>query len=88
MYQDGLDRGGSVMVLNATLNNISTISRRSVLLVEETGVRKKTSTYRSHSQTLSHNVTSSTPHHELHEQLIWKITMCRDGLGRSTCITT
>jgi hypothetical protein len=36
-----------LMVFNATFNNISVISRRSVLLVEETT---------SHCQTLSHNV--------------------------------
>jgi hypothetical protein len=30
--------GVRVMVFNATFNNISVISRRSVLLVEETGV--------------------------------------------------
>ena len=53
------------MVPNATFNNISVIWRRSVLLVEETGVpgenhRPATS----HSQTLSHNVVSSTPGHQ------------------------
>ena len=47
--------------LNAALNNISVISWRSVLLAEETGVRgEKPLT----SQTLSHNVVSSTPRHE------------------------
>jgi hypothetical protein len=53
------------MVLNATFSNISAISWRSVLLVEETGVPGES--YRpvaSHGQTLSHNVVSSTPHHE------------------------
>ena len=45
-----------VMVFNATFNNISVISWRSVLLVEETG--------ENHRQTLSHNVVSSSPHHE------------------------
>ena len=35
-------RGVSVMMFNATLNNISVISWMSVLLVEETGVPKKT----------------------------------------------
>ena len=39
-------------MLNATLNNISAMSCRSALLVEETGVLR---------QTLSHNVVSSTP---------------------------
>jgi hypothetical protein len=50
------------MVFNATFNNISFISRRSVLLMEETGVPGKN--YRpaaSHRQTVSHNVVSSTP---------------------------
>ena len=53
--------GIRVMVFNATFNNISVISWRSVLLVEETGVLGKN--YRptvSHWQTLSHNVVSST----------------------------
>ena len=48
------------MVFNATFNNISFISRRSVLLMEETGVPGKN--YRpaaSHRQTVSHNVVSS-----------------------------
>ena len=47
------------MVFNATFNNIS------VLLVEETGVtRENHRRVASHCQTLSHNVVSSTPHHE------------------------
>jgi hypothetical protein len=53
------------MVLNATFNNISAISWRSVLLVEETGVPGEN--HRpdpSHLQTLSHNVVLSTPRHE------------------------
>ena len=51
------------MVFNATFNNISIISRWSVLLVEETGVPgKKTPTC--HCQTLSHKVVSSTRRHE------------------------
>jgi hypothetical protein len=45
------------MVFNATFNNISAISWRSVLLVEETGVPGKTHRpVASHWQTLSHNV--------------------------------
>ena len=49
------------MVINATFNNISVISWRTVLLVEETGVpgenhRRVTSNW----QALSHNVVSST----------------------------
>ena len=52
-----------VMVFNATFNNISVISWRSVSLLEETGVpwennRRATS----HWQTSSHNVVSSAPH--------------------------
>jgi hypothetical protein len=46
-----------VMVFNNTFNNISVISRRSFLLVEETGVpRKNHRPAASHLQTLSHNV--------------------------------
>jgi hypothetical protein len=51
-----------VMVFNTTFNNISVISWRSVLLVEETEVPWEN--YRpaaSHWQTLSHNAVSSTP---------------------------
>ena len=51
-----------VMVFNATFNNISAISWRSVLLVEETGENHRPAA--SHWQTLSHNVVSSTPRHE------------------------
>ena len=53
------------MVFNATFNNISAILWQSVLLAEETGAPGE---YHwpipSHWQTLSHNVVSSTPHHE------------------------
>ena len=48
-----------LMVFNATFNNISIISWRQVLLVEETGVPGE-----NHRQTWSHNVVSSTPCHE------------------------
>jgi len=53
------------MVFNATFNNISTISWRSVLLVEETTIPGES--HRpvvSHWQTWSYNVVSSTPRHE------------------------
>ena len=50
------------MVFNATFNNISVISWRSVLLVEETGVPGENHRpVASHWQTLLHNVVSSTP---------------------------
>jgi len=49
-------------VFNATFNNISVISWRSVLLVKETGENYRP--VASHWQTLSHNVVSSTPCHE------------------------
>ena len=54
------------MVFDATFNNISAISWRSVLLVEETAVPEKKSHRHvtSHWKTLSHNVVSSTPRHE------------------------
>jgi hypothetical protein len=48
---------------NAIFNNISVISWRSVLLVEETAVPGENhQPAASHRQTLSHNVVSSTPH--------------------------
>jgi hypothetical protein len=51
------------MVFNATFNNISVISWRSVLLVEETEVPGENHwPVASHWQTLSYNVVSSTPH--------------------------
>ena len=51
------------MVFNATFNNISFISLRSALLVQETGVSGENHRpAASHGQTLSHNVESSTPH--------------------------
>jgi len=47
------------MVFYATFNNISATSRRSVFLVEETGVPGENHRpVASHSQTLSHNVSS------------------------------
>ena len=53
------------MVLNATFRNISAISWRAVLLVEETGVSgKKHRPFASHWQILSHNVVSSTSRHQ------------------------
>ena len=59
-----------LMVFNATFNNISVISWRSVLLAEETGVPGENHRpVGSHWQTLSHNVVSSTPLHELWIQL-------------------
>jgi hypothetical protein len=50
---------GGLWRLNATFNNISVISWRSVLLVEETGVSEKTTDLSHRWQTLSHNVVSS-----------------------------
>jgi hypothetical protein len=50
------------MVFNAAVNNISVVSWRSVLLVEETTVPgEKHRPAASHWQTWSHNVVSSTP---------------------------
>jgi hypothetical protein len=55
-----------VMVLNPNFNNISAISWRSVLLVEETGVHGKNHRpAASHLQPLSHYVELSTPRHQL-----------------------
>ena len=53
------------MVFNATCNNISVISWRLVLLVEETGLPEENhQPVASHCQTLSHKVASSPPRHE------------------------
>ena len=53
------------MVFNNTFSNISVISWRSVLLMEETGVPgKKHQSALSHRQILSHKVVSSTSSHE------------------------
>ena len=56
---------GWFMVFSVTFNNISVISWRSVLLVEETGIPGENQRpAASHWQTSSHNVVSSTPRHE------------------------
>ena len=56
---------GWLMEFNAPFNTISDTSLRSVLLVEEAGVPGENHRpVASHCQTLSHNVVSSTPHHE------------------------
>jgi len=58
-------RKEGVMVLNATFSNISVISWRSVLLVEETGVPGENHRpAASHWQTLSLNFVSSMSRHE------------------------
>jgi 16S rRNA C1402 (ribose-2'-O) methylase RsmI len=52
-----------VMVFKVTFNNISVISWRSVLLVEETRVSKKTTDLSQVTEKLlSYNVVSSSPH--------------------------
>jgi len=51
------------MVFNTTFNNVSVISWRSVLLVDEIGgPGENNRPVASHWQILSHNVISSTPH--------------------------
>jgi hypothetical protein len=53
------------MMFNDTFKNISVISWRSVLLVEETRVSgENNQPVPSQWQTLSHSAVSSTPHHE------------------------
>ena len=55
----------SFMVFNAILNNISVISWRSVLRVEEIGVHGENHRpVGRYLETLSHNVVSSTPRHQ------------------------
>ena len=52
------------MVTSDIFNNISVISWKSVLLVEETGgPRENHRRVASHRQTSSYNVVSGTPHH-------------------------
>jgi hypothetical protein len=54
-----------LMVFNATFNNFSVVSWRSVLLVEGIGVPLENHRHvANHWQTLLHNVVSSTPRHE------------------------
>jgi hypothetical protein len=67
------------MVINATFNNISVISWRSVLLVEETGENHRPAA--SHRQTLSHNVVSSTPRHERGFELTALVVISTDCTG-------
>jgi hypothetical protein len=63
------------MVFNTTFNNISVISWRSVLLVEETGEPE---------QTLSHNVVSSTPRNERDSNSKLLVVICTVVLNPST----
>ena len=61
----------------ATFNNISFIFWRSVLLIEETGVPEENNRpAASHRQTLSHNVVSSTPCHELDSNSSTLVVIC------------
>ncbi len=56
------------MVLNSTIKNISAISWRAVLLVEESGVPGESNrSVASHGQTLSHNVVSSQTFNNIRE---------------------
>jgi len=66
-------------VFNATFNNISVMSWRSIVLVQETGVpRENHSPVSSHLQTWSHNVVSRTPRHgrrsnsQLQREHLWE----------------
>ena len=62
------------VVFNATFNNISVITWRSVLLVQETGVpRENHRPVANNWRTVSHNVVSSTPSHE-RSTLVWLFT--------------
>jgi hypothetical protein len=59
-----------VVMFNITFNNISVISWRSVLLVEETGVSGE-----NHRHILSQKVVSSTPRHDDKERKIVSIAV-------------
>ena len=70
------------MVFNATFNNFSVISWWWVLLVEETGVpRENHWAVASHWQSLSHNVASSTPHHNQGFKLTTLVVIGTDCTG-------
>ena len=79
------------MVFNATFNNVSVISWRSVLLVGETGIPGENHRLAtSHWQTLSHGNESSTPRHErnYNSQRWWRDTDCIDIVNTSTLYHT
>ena len=62
-YYEHLDQGFGLVY--ATVNNITVISWRSVLLMEETGVPGENhQPVASHLQTLSYNVVSNTPRND------------------------
>ena len=69
------------MLFNVTFNNISVISWRSVLLVEENGVPGENHRpASSHWQTLSHNIVSSTSRlSEVRTQML--VVICTDNKG-------
>jgi len=71
-----------VLVFNATFNNMSVISWRSVLLVEETEVPQENHrSAASHRQTLLHNVVSSTPRHERDSNSQFSVVIGTDCIG-------
>ena len=70
------------MLFKATFNNISAISCRSVSLLEESGIpRENHRPVASHYPTLSHNVVSSTPHHERGFELTTFVVIGTDCTG-------
>ena len=72
------------MLFNVIFNNISDISWRSVLLVEEIGVlRENPQPVASHWQTWSNNVVSSTPREERDSN-----SVSDDSIGSCNAITT
>ena len=75
--------GLGIMMFNATFNNISVILWWSILLVEETGVLGE-----NHWQIWSHNVVSSTPHHERgsNSQLVWRQALIAHAVVNPTTI--
>jgi hypothetical protein len=77
-------------MLIATFNNISDISRRSALLLEEIGITGEIyhRPVAGHWQTLSHNVVSSTSWHgkDSNSKFKWWLTLIRQTVVNSTTI--
>ena len=89
MNENDKSLGVMVIVFNDNFNNISDVSWWSVLLVDQTRVpRENHQPVTRHWQTLSHNVISSTPRHELdsNSQLEWWYALITQVMVNPTTI--